>query len=136
LVWSFDNEAGGWEPWSEIDRFETRDGALQLRATGGDPFLGSPFIEVRPRELDRIELTLRVTSTVPEINGELYWQTTGMEDFGSNARTQFRVPADNQSHAVVLKPDVRGREPIIRLRLDPADAPAEIAVESITIYCR
>ncbi|HZQ05906.1 MAG TPA: hypothetical protein VFD70_04955 [Anaerolineae bacterium] len=136
IVWKFDRDAEGWQPWNELDQFETRDGVLQIHSTGNDPFMGGPFIEVKPRELERIEITLRANAEQPTLNGELYWQTAGMEDFDAQARETVSITADDAWHTYTVKPKVRGNDNIVRLRFDPADAPAEIQVQEIAVVCK
>lgn len=135
IVWNFREDAQGWEAWSEIGSFQTRAGALSIQATGNDPFMGSPFVEVRPRDLKRVEIRMRAQAARPTLTAELYWQTAEMQDFGGDARLSFQVNADNAPHTYTVEPEVRGNAPIIRLRFDPADLPAEIELERITIYC-
>lgn len=136
IPWNFREDAQGWEAWSEIGEFQVRDGALYIQATGNDPFMGSPFVEIRPRDLKRIEIRMRARAASPTFTAELYWQTAEMQDFAGDARATFQVNADNAPHTYMLEPAVRGNTPIVRLRLDPADLPAEIELERITVYCR
>lgn len=136
IVWNFGKDAGGWQAWNEMEAFQAQDGALHLRTNGNDPFMGSPFIEVPPRDLERIEIQMRAKADKRTLNAEVYWQTAEMPDFASEARTTFQVNADEASRKYVLPFAVRGDAPIVRLRFDPTDAPAEIQIERIALYCR
>lgn len=136
IVWNFSADAQGWEPWSEIEGWQNQDGALGFNTTGDDPFMGSPFIEVSPRDVKRIDVQMRVDADQPTVTGELYWQTANMDDFSRDAHTPFTVKADGKSRTYKVFLDVRGDEPILRLRLDPTDAPAEIQLETIAIRCK
>lgn len=136
IVWNFDADAQGWEPWSEIEDVQSTTGALTFRTTGTDPFLGSPLIQVRPQDLQNIKIVMRAQAATPTFTGELYWQTTEMNDFSAEVRTSFPVTADNVSHTYNIKLNVAGDAPILRLRFDPADVPADIQLEQITIRCK
>ncbi|MCC7162075.1 MAG: hypothetical protein IT331_06255 [Anaerolineae bacterium] len=134
--WTFREGAEGWEAWNEIDSFEARKGSLYVRTNGADPFMGSPFLEIEPQELDRVEIRMLARADAPTFNAALYWLTTDMQDFSEEARTSFQVTADGESHTYELHLSVRGDAPLLRLRLDPADMPAEIQLERVTLYCR
>ena len=136
VEWTFEQDTRGWEPWNEIDEFQACDGALQMHIIGNDPFMGGPIIEVQPGELKRIEIQLRAQAAQPTFQAELYWQTAAMADFSGEARAVFSVDTDDKSHIFTLEPKIRGDSPLIRLRLDPSDMPAQIQLERITIYCK
>jgi hypothetical protein len=63
-----------------------------------------------------------------------------MDDFSPEARAEFVVPTDGEFHTIKLK--VRAKKnaesaaSIVRLRLDPADMPGQVRLESIRIVCR
>jgi hypothetical protein len=59
-----------------------------------------------------------------------------MQDFSGQARTTFQVTADGETHTYNVTPPVRGDAPVIRLRLDPANMPADIQLRRITLYCK
>lgn len=140
IRWNFDNDAGGWEPWSEINQFVTQNGALHFRTVGSGAFMGSPFVQVKPADLDRIEIQMSARSDRSPLNAALYWKTARMDDFSDEARRTFQLPADGTPQTINLNLNTAGvtpaNDPIVRLRLDPADAPADITLNSITIFCR
>lgn len=136
IVWDFGSGAQGWEAWNDIDVFESGAGGLSIRSSGSDPFMGSPPIEVKPSDLDRVEIKLSARSNQPLLNAELYWQTSAMDDFTADAKQSFQVPADGATRTIDFKLPVRGSDPIVRLRLDPADAPADLTINSITLVCQ
>ena len=137
LVWDFQQDVQGWEPWSQIDGFQVNAGELNFHTTGSDPFMASPFIEVRPRQLDHIEIRLRrAVSHYSTSMPSSYWQTADMTDFSDQARVLFEIAANNQPQMISLRLTTQGQSPLVRLRLDPGDAPAEIHLASITLVCR
>lgn len=136
IVWDFRKDAQGWSPWSEMEQFESNADGLNIRVTGKDPFMGGPFIEVNPGELERVEVTMRAQAATPTLSGELYWQTAGMSDFAGDARVTFQIQADDARHIYALKLPPGGQDPIVRLRFDPADAPSEIVLEQIALVCK
>lgn len=136
IRWEFGADAQGWEPWSEIDGLQNSDGILDFRTTGTDAFLGSPFVQVRPQEIDRIEIEMRAHAAAPTFTGELYWETGAMGDFSPGARTSFAVNADDAMHTYTLALHTADKAPITRLRFDPADVPADIQLKTITIWCK
>ncbi len=136
IVWNFQKDADGWEAWNEIASFAAKDGLLQFHTTGSDAFIGGPFLRVKPSQLNRIEITMQVQANQPTINAALYWQTADMEDFSPDAQVSFTVTADNTLHTYTLKPNIQGSSPIARLRLDPANAPATLALKEIAVYCK
>lgn len=136
IVWNFRTDGEGWESWNEIDAWSAGQGALRFRTTGNDPFLGSPFIQVRPHQLTEVAIQMRARAAQPTFTAELYWQTTDMQDFSGDAHTTFQVNADNVSHLYKLRLATRGDAPIVRLRFDPSNLPAEIELERISIQCK
>ncbi len=134
--WNFDKDAAGWEPWNEIDSFQPGSRGLRLNTTGNDPFMGSPFVEISPQQLRRVEIRMSAQAAQPTFLGELYWQTAAMSDFDGSAHVTFPVKADGELQTYTLRLNPQGAAPIIRLRLDPSDVPAKIELEQITLYCK
>ncbi len=136
IRWNFNADAEGWQAWHQIAGLENRDRALAFQTTGNDPFMGSPYIEVRPQEIKNVEIQMRARARISTFHAELFWQTADQLDFSNDARATFPVTADNASHKYVVTVDARGSAPIVRLRFDPSDTPAEIQLERITVYCK
>lgn len=135
IVWDFQNGLQGWAAWNDIEKFEASAGGLSIRSTGSDPVMASPLIEARSNDLDHIQIKMSARSNQPALNAQLYWQTSAMDDFSSNASQSFTIPADGTAQTLNLKLPVQGTDPIIRLRLDPANAPADITLDSIAVVC-
>lgn len=138
LIWDF-ADTEGWEAWNEVADLRAENGALVLRTTGNDPFLGGPVVQIPPRRVQRVQVRMAVTSEASAVQGELYWLTTAMQDFSPEARVEFTVPADGQSHTIELKLEGAERAnrgvSLVRFRLDPADVPADVRIESIKVVC-
>lgn len=147
--WDFSQGVQGWEPWHHITDFGVRDGVLVLRAEGDDPFLGGPEIEIPAISLARIEITMRAQAEQPSLQGQVYWRVLGATDFSPHLNQKFDIVADGEWHTYYL-PLASGvlsiEDKIIQLRLDPANAPAQINIQSIRLlkhcvrleerYCR
>jgi len=141
VEWNFDQDAHGWEPWNQIADFGARDGALMMRAEGNDSFLGGPAMDVLALSLGDIEITMRVRADQPALQGQVYWLVAGASDFSPELTVSFPVQADGEFHsyrvnlAATRMLSIGDR--ITQLRVDPVDAPAEIAIRSIrvTSYC-
>lgn len=136
IVWNFEKDADGWEAWNQIDAFAANEGLLEFQTTGNDPFMASPYLQVKARQLDHIEITLRAQATDPTLHAKLYWQTSEMDDFSPDLVAPFEVTADNTLHSYTITPPLAGKADLVRLRLDPADAPANVAIQKIALYCR
>lgn len=136
IRWNFRQGAQGWEAWNEIEGMTVTEGALHFTTIGDDPFMGSPLVEIPPNALQSVEIQMRARADQPSFQAELYWQTTKMPDFAGDARVTFQVNADSASNIYRLEQGIAADAPIIRLRLDPSDVPAEIQLERITIFCR
>ncbi len=137
-VWDFSKDTQGWDAWNDLTDFQNRDGMLVMRATGGDPYMGSPEIDIPTMAIGDIEITMRVRGSQPIMNGALYWLASGQQDFSPDLQKTFQVRADGEFHTYQV--DVAQTEMlllgdrIVQLRLDPVDAPAEIAIKAITVY--
>lgn len=139
ITWSFASGAEGWEPWNEISGWRVENGSLSFRTTGADPFLGSPVVEIPHDRLGAVEIEMTVRAPTPELGGEFYWQTELMADFSPALKTDFVIHSDGQAHVyrIEFPPNAGadGDAPIVRLRLDPGDSPARVAIDLIRIEC-
>lgn len=135
IEWDF-QDTQGWEPWNQITEFYVRDGVLVLRTDGNDPFLGGPAIEIPALSLAGIEITMQAQATHPFLQGQVYWRVLGADDFSPQIHQKFDIVADGAWHTYYL-PLASGllamEDKIIQLRLDPADAPAQINIQSIRL---
>ncbi len=135
--WNFANDAQGWETWNELDDATNREGALVTRATGNDPFMGSPEFDVASLALGEIEITMRVRATQPTFEGQVYWLANDQPDFSPAFKQSFTGQADDVWHTYRVDLAQTGTlllgNRITRLRFDPTNLPADIAVRSIRL---
>jgi hypothetical protein len=112
------------------------NGQWLFEATGNDPILGSPLINLRGARLGALTITMRVRADHSPLTGQVYWRTRAMEDFSPALVQNFDVIADNAAHTYEITLPVSRGDVITQLRLDPTDAPAQIAIDSITLACK
>ncbi len=140
FAWEFARDAQGWEPWSDLADVQVRGERLAMRATGGDPIIGGPRIDISSVAIGDIQITMAARADRPVLGGEVFWLVEGMEDFSPAMRIPFQVQADGAEH--VYKLDISSTEQlaigdrIVQLRFDPADAPADLALSSIRVFSR
>lgn len=136
IVWNFDADAQGWSAWNEIANSKIDAGAWRLDTTGSDPILGSPLVNVRGAQLGAIQIKMRARASQSPLKGEIYWRTRDMTDFSPARVASFDIIADGllRDYEIVLP--IPRDDIVAQLRFDPADAPAQLAVDSIKIVCK
>ncbi len=138
LIWNFSQDAQGWETWHDLSAFENRDGLLTTRATGDDPYMASPEIAISTMAIGDIAIAMRVRSDRPTLTAQLYWSAASQQDFSPDLNASFPVQVDGELGTYRVDIAKTGHllvgDKIVRLRLDPTDAPADIAIKTITIY--
>lgn len=136
--WDFSKSPQGWEPWSQLSGFEIREGALMARAEGSDPYMASPPIDISSIAIGEIEITMLVRASEPKLKGAIYWLAEGQQDFSPALQASFAVQPDGKFHTYRVDVAETGMlaigERIVQLRLDPVDAPAEIAIKSVKVF--
>ncbi len=136
IVWDFSREAQGWEAWNQLAPFEHREGALVTRALDTDAFMGSPLFEIAAAQIGNIEIEMRVRADAP-VKGAIYWLRDGQADFVPNETRIFDVQPDDRWHTYRVDLAESGRlafgDQVVRLRVDPTDQPAEIALKTIRV---
>lgn len=137
LEWNFSASPLDWEAWNQLNEFAVREGALTMRAEGNDPIMASPPIDLPPLAIGEIQLAMRVRAAQPTLQGELYWLASSQSDFSPGLKSAFPVLADGEWHTYRVDIARSGMlllgDRITQIRLDPTDAPAHIAIQSITI---
>ncbi len=140
IVWNFEKESEGWEAWNDISEWQIQEGQLIFQSTGKDPFIASPVLEIAPRNLGPIEIRMAVRSAQAIQHGEVYWQTSDMADFSPDLKVAFPITADGEWHTYTLDLPLdkvaMNAPPLVRLRFDPAEAAAQVRIESIRISCQ
>ncbi|MBI3914197.1 MAG: glycosyltransferase family 39 protein, partial [Chloroflexi bacterium] len=136
--WDFARDAQGWEAWNDLENVQARDDALSMRATGTDPNLGSPLMDVPTLGIGDVEIEMQARAGAPTLRGALYWQIAGQSDFAPEQFQAFDVRADGAFQKYRIDLTQEGKlligDRIARLRLDPTDAPAEISIRSIRVF--
>jgi len=123
LEWTFPVDGAGWTAAHDCS-LTSSDGALRIQSSGDDPYLIGPPIQVDGPVLARLRLKCAAGG-----NGQIFWSTAAAPDFNEAHSAHFHLIHDSQWHdyTVVLAAE----ETIERLRLDPAEGPGVIEVESI-----
>jgi len=138
VTWDFSKDAQSWEAWNDLSDPGVREGALVTRSLGNDPYMASPEIAIPVLAFGDVEIVMRVRADLPTMRGSVYWLASSQNDFFPGLQVSFPVQADDawRTYRVNLaqsKQLLLG-DMITRLRLDPVDAPAEIAIKSIRVY--
>ena len=81
---------------------------------------------------------MTVEAATPTVEGAVFWQVVGMEDFSPAFASPFSVAGDGLQHEydVALAPDMEQGKSIVRMRLDPSNVPGKIRIDSIKILCK
>ena len=138
IEWNFSAGVDGWEPWNELDDFSVQDGLLTMQSKGNDPYMASPLIDISAIEIGDLEITMRVRASQPELQSTVYWLATDQTDFSPGLKQALPILADGKFHTYLVDISKTGQlsigDHILRLRLDPVNAPAEIAIQSIRVF--
>jgi hypothetical protein len=80
---------------------------------------------------------MRARAEQPVLQGQIYWWTNKHEGFSPEWQQSFSIPSDGEWHVIRINLAATGKlfldDTITRLRVDPADTPAEIEQSSIRI---
>jgi hypothetical protein len=136
IAWNFETDAQDWTTWNDIANARVENGMWTMEATGADSILGSPLINVRGARLGSIEIKMRARADRSPLKGEIYWRTRGMDDFSPALVSSFEIVADDTLRAYEITLPVQRGDVIAQLRFDPADAPAQLTIDSITLVCK
>ena len=124
IEWRFDKEGDfrQWKPLGMIADAAVRGGVLSGRATGSDPILLGPVIEIPAAPLQYLEICMKGTAPAP---AELFWTETLDGRYGGFEPTKHRLlhaKGDGQFHVYRIWPFWHAAGKIIRLRFDPPNA--------------
>lgn len=107
----------------------TNDGQLDVISTGGDPHFKLEL--PRPLPAGRFTLDMSVKSTAKGV-GCVYWQEKGVQPpFQRQRRTEYQAVHDG--HFRDYHVDFETKNPIVSVRIDPADQPGRIVIESLQL---
>ena len=100
--------------------------------------MASPLIDIPAIEIGDVEITMRVRASQPELQSTVYWLATDQTDFSPGLKQALPILADGKFHTYLVDISKTGQlsigDHILRLRLDPVNAPAEIAIQSIRVF--
>lgn len=136
IAWTFDADTQGWEGWNEIANAKLESGVWSFDATGSDAIVASPLVNVRGARLGAVKIKMQVRAAKSPLKGEIYWRTREMQDYSPALVSSFEVLADDTLREYEIVLPVQRNEVLAQLRFDPADAPAHIALDSITLVCK
>lgn len=129
--WHFDGDGDfeGWSPNGYI-KAEVRSGLLHGEATGHDPILSSPGVQMLADQYSRVTIRMRADS---DDMAQLFWATADSSISEANS-VRFRVVGDGEFHdyQIDLSATPQWRGLITSLRFDPAaTAGTKFAIDSI-----
>ena len=130
--WDLTSGPLGWSPTNDLARFEkSADGAI-TRATGGDPYMFGPAIDIQAEAAPYLEIRMRSTKGK---HAQVFWEVEG-RPFNETDSYHFDVEDDGAWHTYLLplKESAAWAGRITRLRLDPSNTEGgEITVASIRL---
>jgi len=139
--WDFPGDAANWRSSSQLVKVKEKEKSVVYEATGEDPYMSRAVKPFDPLPYTRVVIDMRVarrTGTAPSImHGEIHWRAQSPSPFNLKARKRFGVKADGKRRAYEVEvgkwPEWYLSGKIETLRVDPADAPCEAEIYSITI---
>jgi hypothetical protein len=125
VEWTFETGATGWTAGHDC-AVSADGGDLRIQSSGDDPYLFGPAINIDGPVVARIRMRCKAGG-----NGQFFWTTSDAPDFQEAHSQHFQLQHDNQWHDYGVALAAEGT--IRQLRLDPAEAPGAIEVESIQL---
>jgi hypothetical protein len=125
LEWTFKTDAAGWRAAHDC-ALSAPGGVLRIQSSGDDPYLFGPPIQIEGPITARLRLKCAAGG-----NGQVFWVTAKSPNFNEAHSQHFHLIHDNQWHDYTVTLAAEGT--IERLRLDPAEAPGLIEVESFQL---
>lgn len=127
-TWGFetDGDPEGWTAGNQVSDLTTAGGALRFSATGGDPYVVGPNVDIDLADGAVVEITMQ--SSVAG-SGQLFWATTD-GGFAEGRSGRFETLAGTSTYRVSLP---AGAARLQQLRLDPLTGPGELAIASIRV---
>lgn len=133
-AWEFesDGDVEGWLAWNQLASFTVGSGILSTRATGSDPYLGSPTITLDAALNPVIEIRMAVSAGS---SAKIYFITSSDKDYDEDKALTFSIQGDGQFHTYTLDMSkvARWKGIIAQIRLDPTDAASSIEIDYIRI---
>lgn len=129
--WTFDRSPEGWRALHDVEPLETQEGALMVRGTGSDPFIGSPPLQLEAATVSAVVVRLR---TQESGSLQLFWDR-GEGFVPEQAATVSVAAGEEFTEAVFAVGDqALWTGTITALRLDPPGGAGNVtAIESIEL---
>jgi hypothetical protein len=139
IAFVFRDGPQGWLAAHDVAGLAARDGRLEGRITGGDPYIVRTVLRVAGDRCPVVRIRMRVTAGQ---GGEFFWATAASPTFAEDRKVGFPLAADGQFHEYRLEVGrhaLWSGQTITAIRLDPgngarpadAGSPADFAVEYI-----
>jgi hypothetical protein len=125
LEWTFPADAAGWAAAHDCS-LTIAGSALRIQSSGEDPYLIGPPMQVDGPVVAKLRLKCAAGG-----NGQIFWSTVAAPEFNEPHSAHFHLIHDSQWHDYTVA--LPAEESIQRLRLDPAEAPGVIEVESFQL---
>ena len=125
IEWNFKEGLAGWSALHDCTVAE-ENGVLRIRSSGDDPYLASPAIQLE----GPLVANLRVRCATAGA-GQFFWMTTATPDAAESRSQFFKLIHDGQWHDYSVPLAAEGS--VIRLRLDPGEAPGTIDIERLEL---
>ncbi len=119
LNFTFDRGVEGWMAANDMALLEARQGRLQVRATGGDPYMIRYLCRIPGSAVREAVIRIRGSG---DGGGQLFWTTLNAPEWNEQKSVRFSFPTDGAWHEVAIPvgdhPAWKGQI-ISALRLDP-----------------
>jgi hypothetical protein len=133
-TWAFDADGdfGGWRPIANIASSSVSSGHLAGKATSSDPYMDSPAIGKPARDW---KVTLRMRNGTASSKAQLFFTTAtdGAWTGSKSKRISIAPNSPYRAYAFDMTTVATWRGTITGLRLDPAEASGDFAIDWIRI---
>lgn len=131
LKMDFESVHGLWlRPAGGLHDVRISGGLLHATGTSADPvFHGPPAMKLDAANVAVVRIRMSATAGS---KAQLFWSTASESDWSESRSLTFDITADGRLHdyALEVAKHPEWKSAIMRLRFDPTDAPAEIAIDS------
>lgn len=128
---NYQEQIGGLSAMTDC-QLKLEDGLLHVTSTGGDPHF--QWVPDKPLPTGPLTVELRMKSSA---NGsaQLFWHQKGVRpSYFRDRSTVFQPTHDGQYHTYRITLPAKGE--VLSLRLDPAQGPGEIVIETLRVTDR
>jgi hypothetical protein len=125
LSWTFKSNAAGWMAAHDCTAAAT-GGVLHIESSGDDPYLYGPPIRIEGPVTARLRMKCAASGA-----GQIFWSPSPRTTFDETHSRRFPLIHDNQWHDYTVALAAEGT--IYEVRLDPAEGPGAVEVESFQL---